>query len=70
MSYLCFSFIRYGLVRMGDGVQHLDVAGGRHLSGSMLRSMLALCPNVRHLDASYTFITDISFKGYDHFLKD
>ena len=50
-------------MRMGDGVQRLVVAGSHHLSGTLLQSMLALCPNIRHLDASYTHITDISFKG-------
>lgn len=51
------------LVRIGDGVQRLVVAGGLHLSSTILRSMLVLCPNIQHLDASYTNITDLSFKG-------
>ena len=49
---------------MGDGVQRLVVAGGLNLSNSLLRSMLILCPNVQHLDISYTNITDLAFRGY------
>jgi len=52
------------LVRIGDGVQRLVVAGGLNLSSTILRSMLVLCPNIQHLDASYTNITDLSFKGF------
>lgn len=51
------------LVRIGEGVQRLVVAGGLHLNSTILHSMLVLCPNVQHLDASYTNITDLSFKG-------
>jgi F-box/leucine-rich repeat protein 5 len=54
----------HGLVRFGEGVQRLVVAGGLHLTSSMLHSMLMLCPNVVQLDASYTRITDLAFKGY------
>lgn len=52
------------LVRIGEGVQRLVVAGGLNLSSTVLRSMLILCPNIQHLDASYTNVTDLSFKGY------
>ena len=58
------SFVRFCLPRIGDGVRCLIVAGGLHLSRRILRSMLILCPNVQYLDASYTNVTDISFKGY------
>lgn len=51
------------LVRIGDGVKRLIVAGGLNLSSTVLHSMLLLCPNIQHLDASYTHITDLSFKG-------
>jgi len=60
-------FVRYGLPRIGDGVQKLVVAGGLNLSSQTFRSMLILCPNIQHLDASYTSITDISFKGLAKF---
>jgi F-box/leucine-rich repeat protein 5 len=56
------------LVRIGEGVQRLVVAGGLHLNSTILRSMLVLCPNIKHLDASYTNITDLSFKGLVFFL--
>ena len=52
------------LPRIGDRVQQLVLAGGLHLSSQVLRSMLILCPNVQHLDVSYTNITDIAFKGF------
>lgn len=63
MIFVLRSFVRYGLPRIGDGVQKLVVAGGLNLSSQTFRSMLILCPNIQHLDASYTYITDISFKG-------
>jgi len=53
----------HGLVRFGEGVQRLIVAGGLQLTSAMMHSMLMLCPNVAHLDASYTRITDLAFKG-------
>ncbi|KZS10931.1 Uncharacterized protein APZ42_024579 [Daphnia magna] len=56
-------FVLNALVRIGEGVQCLVVAGGLHLSSTILHSMLVLCPNIQHLDASYTNITDLSFKG-------
>lgn len=55
-------------MRIGDGVQKLVVAGGLNLSSAMLHSMLILCPNIQHLDASYTYINDIAFKGYPYAL--
>ena len=51
------------LVRIGEGVQRLVVAGGLNLSSTVLRSMLLLCPNIQHLDVSYSNVTDLSFKG-------
>lgn len=56
----------HALMRIGDGVQKLVVAGGLNLSSAMLHSMLILCPNVQHLDVSYTYINDLAFKGYFH----
>lgn len=58
-------FTMNALVRFGDGVQRLIVAGGLHLSSAVLRSMLILCPNLQYLDASYTNVTDLSFKGFE-----
>ena len=53
----------HALVRFGEGVQRLVVAGGLHLTSAMLKSMLMLCPNIIHLDSSYTRITNLAFKG-------
>lgn len=63
LIFMMYSFVRYGLPRFGDAVKKLVVAGGLNLSSQTFRSMLILCPNIQHLDASYTYITDISFKG-------
>lgn len=57
------SMVKYLLPKVGSGVQKIVVSSSKSLTSSLLRSMLALCPNVSYLDVSYTAIVDSAFKG-------
>ncbi|XP_043225449.1 F-box/LRR-repeat protein 5-like isoform X1 [Amphibalanus amphitrite] len=56
------SLTAHTLPLVGQYVQKLVLAGCQGLGSTQLRQLLVLCPNVRHLDVSYTPIGDCSFK--------
>ena len=47
---------------VGQYVQKLVLTGCPGLGSAQLRQLLAACPNLRHLDVSYTPVGDCSFK--------
>ncbi|XP_055947771.1 F-box/LRR-repeat protein 5-like isoform X1 [Argiope bruennichi] len=57
------SIVKHLLPLVGSGVQKIVISSSRSLTSSLLRSILILCPNVLHLDISYTSILDSAFKG-------
>ncbi|GIX84853.1 hypothetical protein CDAR_490711 [Caerostris darwini] len=57
------SIIKYLLPQIGEGVQKIVMSSSRSLTSSLLRSILIMCPNVSHLDVSYTSVVDSAFKG-------
>ena len=58
------SLTTHTLPLVGQYVQKLVLTGCDGLGSTQLRQLLTQCPNVRHLDVSYTPIGDCSFKRY------
>uniref|UniRef100_A0A1E1X610 Putative leucine rich repeat some n=1 Tax=Amblyomma aureolatum TaxID=187763 RepID=A0A1E1X610_9ACAR len=59
------SLVKYFLPVVGRGVRKIVLATSHALNSRLLRSILKLCPMVRHLDISYTDVGDTSFKGLE-----
>uniref|UniRef100_A0A2L2XX96 Putative f-box and leucine-rich repeat protein 5 n=1 Tax=Parasteatoda tepidariorum TaxID=114398 RepID=A0A2L2XX96_PARTP len=49
--------------QIGAGVQKIVLSSSRGLTNNLLQSFLILCPNISHLDISYTDVSDSVFKG-------
>ncbi|XP_074644838.1 F-box/LRR-repeat protein 5-like [Tubulanus polymorphus] len=54
---------KYLLPKVGVGVKLLNLSHSKALSNELLRSILTYCPNLEHIDLSYTRISDAAFKG-------
>ncbi|ELT98512.1 hypothetical protein CAPTEDRAFT_207605, partial [Capitella teleta] len=49
--------------RVGSGVEIIKLSRSKSLSTSLTQKLLKSCPNVRHLDLSYTKVSDLAFKS-------
>ncbi|EEC02522.1 F-box/leucine rich repeat protein, putative [Ixodes scapularis] len=61
---LLSSLAKHLLPVVGAGVRTVVLATSKALNNRLLRTILKHCPNVQHLDVSYTQTGDAAFKGW------
>lgn len=62
---LLASLAKHLLPVVGAGVRTVILATSKALNNRLLRTILKHCPNVQHLDVSYTQTGDAAFKGLE-----
>ncbi|CAN8025807.1 unnamed protein product [Ixodes persulcatus] len=62
---LLASLAKHLLPVVGAGVRTVVLATSKALNNRLLRTILKHCPNIRHLDVSYTQTGDAAFKGLE-----
>ncbi|CAN8001671.1 unnamed protein product [Ixodes hexagonus] len=64
-TVLLSSLAKHLLPVVGSGVRTVVLATSKALNNRLLRTILKHCPNIQHLDVSYTQTGDAAFKGLE-----
>jgi hypothetical protein len=63
MLFLVFRLLRFVLWRVGSGVKELNLGASCILNDVILNLFMLQCPNIVHLDVSYTALSFGAFHG-------
>jgi hypothetical protein len=63
MMFLFVRLLRFVLWRVGSGVKELNLGASCVLNDVILNLFMLQCPNVVHLDVSYTALSFSAFHG-------